>query len=144
MTASSFQFRGSEAGASPCFWGVPTSRGPAFGLCLLSLHDRTSPQLRGPLRTPAPGGAVCAQWLQPPHPSPTSVDSFKAWGGPPMHRGHRERIWRSERSPSFFRCFKDRICACEASAPGKPPDLPKGEGVQASESLEGVYRSRYQ
>lgn len=37
------------------------------------------------------------------------------------HRGQGERIWRSERSSSLLRCFKDRICASEASPSLKPP-----------------------
>ena len=49
-------------------------------LCFLSLHGREPPQVLG-RPPPLPSEGPCGHSDSSPHPSPTSVDSFKAWGG---------------------------------------------------------------
>lgn len=67
---------------SPYFWGVPHGRGPVFGAVhpFFPQQDISSDPWAS-LHPCLVRGCLCSG-SSPPRPSPTSVDSFKAWGGP--------------------------------------------------------------
>lgn len=130
MVAPSFRFKRFGGGGSlPTSGECPMAEAQALALCVPVFCSRTSPQILGPLCTPAQSGAVCAQWLQPLKPQSHFCGLLQSLGRPWRPRGHRERIWRSRRSPSLGGCFKDRMCACKASPPLKSPDSAESWGT---------------
>lgn len=106
---------------------TPLAEAQAVAPCLLSLLDRASPRTLGRSPPPSPcpvRSCLCTVALAPLLWAPSKPGEVLR-----RPRGQGERIWRSEHSPSLLRCFKDRICACEASPPLKPPGCCVGAGA---------------
>ena len=92
MAASCFQLKRCGCRGVSYFWrGDPTGRGPGSGP-FFSQQGVSSDLWKGPHSCPSRGHVKHRG--SSPHPSPTSADSFKAWGWP--GRGQRAEVIRKE------------------------------------------------
>lgn len=108
------------------FLGRPHRQRPRLWPCV-SFFSPAGHLLRSPDHShPCPVRGCCAQSLQLQTPTPLLWTPAKPGEG---QRSQGKNL-RSKHSPCLVRCCKDRLCACKASLPLKPPACAgAGEGL---------------